>query len=102
MTSTAIIPTTFTSNILTINTNTDVNAFKNGTYIASTSSNLADYYGPYNVFNSDTSRIWYSLLNNNTNNGYIQNPYTPGGIYQGGGSSTSTYSTKAINNSGTS
>jgi hypothetical protein len=62
---------------------------KNGTYIASSSSN-AEGKMAWNCLNNSTTDYWHSEYSNSGNNIYATNPYdsiTPVASYRGGGSS---------------
>ena len=82
-------PTNFTSNTLTVTGQTGSNVFKNGTYIASSSSSFSSSYLAYKAFNGPTGTFWHCGYSGN--NGYTQMPYNPS--YIGGGSGATYYST---------
>ena len=77
------LPTIFTNNNLTIDSEVDVNSFKNGKYLVSASSIGAQGNGPYNIFRNQKVTGWTS---GNPNTGFSNSSYEQNtGNYIGGG-----------------
>jgi hypothetical protein len=94
------LDTPFTRNDLTI-TNNVIDKFKNGIYVASSSSYSSTNNLAYNVFNGSTSTYWESGSTiSGSNPVYVQDPYTNSfpASYVGGGVPTNTYKTKVGSN----
>lgn len=94
------LDTLFTSNNLTITTNTD--KYKNGIYIASSSSYSSENNLAYNAFNGKTNTFWEcGSTKQGSNPIYTQDPFTNSkpASYVGGGVPTNTFKTLVGNTS---